>query len=383
MKVSPDGAIVAVFGDKMVGYVDGAEAWSKADAYTELVRLQDGTLLAAAGPNVIGFDPSTGKATFETTIPAPEGWEEPKNGKPKPLPGVVGAEAFGSQVLLAIADARFYVMDPPACVKKEPCLRPGGVLEGEYLEPAAVLKVADDGTRYLGEDDALRAFTLALELRFDLTAHANIVGMTPVGNNRLALAFGGEVALLDTDRCSGRTEIRLARNRANIAPKGCVIWRYGGELDDVSPAVIDESTIAANGNQRIQAVINGTDSWKSPLGAIGRVVPGDDGLLYTMTMDEAADGSMSTSVIAVDGKKGTASWSVDLPFTVESGAVIVTDSLRIDWQSGWIAVALDNQIALLSVPGPSEPAEAAPSEAAPADEGGSSGTPPEGDEPVE
>jgi outer membrane protein assembly factor BamB len=349
MKVSGTGALVAVYGDKMVGYVDGAEAWAKEAAYTELVRLKDGTMLAAAGPDVVAFEPDTGKVTFERSIEAPAG-SKPK--KDEPAPGVVGAETFGSQVLLAMADARFFVMDPPSCVKDEPtCLRPGESLAGEYLEPSAVLKVANDGTRFLGEDDTMRAFNLALELQFELAAAADIVGITTVGNDRLALAFGGEIALLDSTKCVGRTEIRLAKNRNNIAPKGCVMWRYGGELDNVAPAVIDDSTLAANGNQRLQAVINGVDSWKSPLGSVGRVVAVDAAVLYTMTVVEAEDGSMSTAVAAVDAEKGTVNWSAPLPFAVEDGAVVVVDSLSIDWQPGWIAVAKDAELAVVSVPG--------------------------------
>jgi hypothetical protein len=358
LRISNQGVVVFVFEDRMEGFRDKSKVWSKKGNFTELVRLVDGSFVGASGPKLEAFDPNTGETKFEFEVPGPESDGPPKKkGDDSPPPGIVGAATFGSQVLLAMADARFFVADPPACAAKEPaCTRPAGFLPGEYLEPAAVLTVSDSGTRILAEDDTMRAFDLALELEFDLEAHANIVGATPVAEKGLALAFGGEIAFLDIESCRGKGTVKLAKRGFTVAAKGCVAWRYGSGLDDVAPAVIDSETLAANGNQRLQAIVAGSDSWKTPIGSMGRVIRGNDGLLYTMASDESEDAT-TVSVKAVHPERGVVVWEVGLPFVLESGAVVVTDSLAFDWQGTWIAAGLDNNLAVLRIPGPTPPDE--------------------------
>ncbi len=347
VRVADDGVVVVAFDDALVGMSDGAASWTKEGVPVDLLRLQDGAMLSAIEDRLLAFDPATGETAFEVSIPAPE----VKRGKPKPPPPVVAAGTFGSQVLVALADARFFVVDPPACTKKDPaCLRPAGTLDGEYLEASTQLVIANDGTRFLVEDDTLRAFGIGFEQRFSLAAHSVLSSVTPAPEGRLALTFGGEVALLDVARCQGRSEVRLARSGATAAPKGCVSWRYGNTLDAAAPAVVDADTLAVNGERRLQVVAEGTDSWKSPLGSVGPVVAGAQNVLYAFTAESGDDGASTFALAAVDAARGTANWTIELPFEGSEQAPVTAASITMDWQPGWLAVALEQNIVVVALP---------------------------------
>lgn len=351
-RISGGGVVVGAFAESFAGFSEGGQAWSKEGTASELLRLQSGSMLATIADKVIAFDPATGDVLFEVQVPSPTPDTPPRKGrKPPPPPPIVAADSFGSQVLLALADARFFVVDPPACgQKKASCLRAAGELEGEFLEASTGLTVADDGTRFLREEDTLRAFDAAFDLKFSLTAHKPLAPVSPAPSNRLGVAFGGEIALLDTAKCESRMETRLARAGATVAPRGCVMWRYEADLDTAPPAVAAVSSLAANGNQRLQVVAQGSDSWKSPLGSLGRVISSQDGLLYTATVAENDEQAPAVSLSAVDAERGTVAWSVPLGFDLEAGAVIVADAVSVDYSPGWISVAIDNSIAVVALP---------------------------------
>lgn len=353
-RVAANGVVVAAFAESYAGFNEGGQVWSKEGTASQLLRLQSGSVLATIADRVVAFDPSTGEVQFEAQVPSPEPATPPRRGrKPPPPPPIVAADSFGSQVLLALSDARFFVADPPACSqKKASCLRPAGELEGEFLEPSTGLTVADDGTRFLREEDALRAFDAAFDLKFSLTAHKSLRSVSPAPDNRLGVSFGGEIALLDTPKCESRMETRLARGGATVAPRGCVMWRYEADLDPAPAAVVDGSSLAANGNQRLQVVVQGSDSWKSPIGSLGRVISSQDGVLYTATIAENEAQAPSVSLSAVDAERGTVSWSVPLGFELEADTVVVADALSVDWSPGWISVTLDDAIAVVALPAP-------------------------------
>ncbi len=345
LSVSSDGTLVAVFEAEAKGYLDGTQVWAKEGAFSPPVRLQDGTLAASLGPVVTGFVPATGDKKFEVTMPLPEPTGKPRKGKEAPPPPVVSMAPFGSQLFVAVANAKFFVIDPPTCEQEEPgCLRPAGSLDGEYLEKSARVSIVDDGTRLLVEDESMRAFDIALEEVFSLEASANIDGAIPIVGGRLALSFGGETALLNLAACAEGT-VRLARGTS--APKGCVQWRYGQGLDRVPPGVVDADTLAVSGNQRLQAVINGTDSWKSPIGAIGPVV-GEPELVFTVAMAKT-EADIRLSVKAVDAKLGTVAWSVPLPFTLPVDAQFDPTLVKIDKAGDYIAAAYGEHTAVLSI----------------------------------
>ena len=345
LSVARDGTLVALFEAEAKGYLDGTQVWAKEGAYTKPVRLQDGTLATSIGPVVTGFIPATGDKKFEVTIPAPEPTGKGRKGKDAEPPGVVSMAPFGSQLFVAVANAKFFVIDPPTCEQEGPaCLRPAGALEGEYLEKTARVSVVDDGTRLLVEDESMRAFDIALEEVFSLEASANIDGAIPIAGGRLALSFGGETALLNMAACA-EGSVRLARGTS--APKGCVQWRYGQGLDRVPPGVVDADTLAVSGNQRLQAVINGTDSWKSPIGAIGPVV-GEPDLVFTVAMAKT-EADIRLSVKAVDSKLGTVAWSVPLPFTLAADAQVDPTLVKIDKAGDYIAAAYAEHTAVLAI----------------------------------
>jgi hypothetical protein len=342
LTISDSGTLVVVFEAEAKGYLDGAQVWAKEGSYTGPVTLQDGTLVTSIGGVVTGFDPASGQQTFEVSIPAPA--PTGKRDRDKPPPAVVSVAPFGSQLSVAMADARFFVIDPPTCAKEEPaCLRPAGALEGEYLEPTAYLAVADDGTRLLVEDEGMRAFDIALAEVFSLEASANIVGAVAIPGGKLAVSFGGETALLSLASCAGGA-VRLSRG--TTAPKGCVQWRYGQGLDRVPPGVIDAETLAVNGNQRLQAVINGTDSWKSPIGAVGPVV-GEADQVLTIALAKS-DADIKLSVKSVDSKMGTINWTVPLPFALAADTVLDPSQLRLHKRGDWIVAAYGEHTAVLS-----------------------------------
>jgi hypothetical protein len=265
------------------------------------------------------------------------------------------AASFGSQVLVADQEARFFQVDPPTCIQGDPaCLRPAGALDGEVLEVGTRLSVADDGTRYLIEEDTLRVFTPLLDTVFELESPGRIVAVVPAGQSGLALAANGQVLLLQMPRCKGAT-LRLPG--VPTGSRQCFRWRYGVDLDDAPPAVIDENTLAVNGARRLHAVAEGTDSWKSPIGSVGAVLVGSDGLLYTLAVD--TEGEAALAVKAVHPGKGTVQWAVPLPFappTAPAAAegelatdVVIPETAVLDTRGAWIVAGFDQHVALVAV----------------------------------
>lgn len=349
VSIAADGTLVVVFEDRMKGYLGGAQVWEKEGSFTELLRLQDGGLVTSSGAAVVAFDPVSGDEKFRVDVvgggSASAGKKRKKDAPPPP---VVALAILGSQILAAGANAAFYVIDPPTCSAKQPaCLRPAGALDGEYLELDADLVATDDGTRFLIEDTSMRAFDLGLELAFEVDATARISAAVAVPGGKLAVAYGGSVALLDVVGCTGKGSARLSGSSAG--PRGCALWRYGGDLDDVAPGVVDGSTLAVNGNRRLQAVAAGTDSWKTPIGAVGRVIVGDGGLLYTMCMEDGPEGPMM-SVKAVTADKATAAWVVGLPFAPADAGSLAVDALRFDAEGAFIVAGSAENVAVLSIP---------------------------------
>ena len=336
------------------GFVDGKPAWKKEGTFGGVTRLVDGGVAATTGATIVAFDASTGEDRFRVDVPPPPGWPTTgRKGEPIPPPAIVASASFGSQLLVADQEARFFDVDAPACTKGEAaCIRPSGFLDGEVLEVGTRLSVADDGTRYLLEEDTLRVFDQSLATIFELESPGRISAVIPIGVGGMAIAANGQVSLLQMPRCRGAA---LRIPAVPVGSKHCFRWRYGIDLDDVAPAVIDEHTLAVNGGGRMQAVSEGTDTWKSPIGAVGSVLAGGDGLLYTMAVEDEGAGTV-IAVKAVHATKGTVVWSAPLPFTpadapAEKTADVVTpETLGLDMRGGFIAAALEQNIALVTIP---------------------------------
>jgi outer membrane protein assembly factor BamB len=360
--VTDRGTVFALAESGIEGYVDGKSAWKKEGSFGGITRLVDGGVVTTTGATIVAFDPSTGEERFRVDIPAPEGWPtKTRKGDPIPPPAIVAAASFGSQLLVADQEARFFEIDPPTCTKGEPaCLRPAGVLDGEVLEVGTRLTVADDGTRYLIEEDTLRVFDQLLATSFELESPGRIAAVVPIGASGLAIAANGQVSLLQMPRCRGAS---LRIPAVPMGSKQCFRWRYGIDLDDAAPAVIDEHTLAINGSRSMQALTEGTDAWKSPIGSVGPVLAGGDGLLYTIAVEQV-DGKSTAAVKAVHPLQGTVEWSVQLPFDAIAPAakegevaaeIVVPETLSIDTRGTWLVAALDQNVALVAIP--SAPAE--------------------------
>ncbi len=351
--VTDRGTVFVLGASSIEGFVDGKPAWKKEGTFNGFTRLVDGGVATTTGNAIVAFDPSSGEDRFRVEVPAPAGWPTAnRKGEPIPPPAIVAAASVGSQLLVADQEARFFEVDAPACTKgEEACIRPAGQLDGEVLEVGTRMHVADDGTRYLLEEDTLRVFDPSLETVLELESPGRISAVVPIGAAGLAIATHGQVALLQMQRCLGAS---LSLPGVATGSRQCFRWRYGIDLDDAVPAVIDEQTLAVNGGGRMQAVSEGTDVWKSPIGAVGSVIAGGDGLLYTMTVRDDAESTVA--VEAVHPTKGTVAWSVPLPFGPTVGAgenatdVVTPETLGLDTRGGFLAAALEQNIALVTIP---------------------------------
>lgn len=329
-----EGAAVALFDGALRGYAGGAEAWVKEGAYVDAVTTGDGTIVTALEGTLHGYAAASGESVFAVDVP--------KAKRSKKTPAVVAMDADTSGVLVALADARFLSVDPAACSSEaEGCIREVGLLRGEYLEASASVSLGEDGVRYLGEEDTMRAFDMDLRTTFSLSASADIRAIVRVPGNRVALQFGQETALLDTASCRGRAEVQLLPGGATKAPRGCVLWRYGRKLEPAAPAAVDTASLAMNEDGKLQVVAEGDDTWKSPLSTLGPAVYGD-GTLYTL----AASGE-GVSLLAVNAAKGTVDWSRPLPITASADDKA---AVALQWREGWVAASVGPHVALAQLP---------------------------------
>ena len=329
-----EGAAVGLFEGTLRGYASGAEAWTVEGAFVDAVSAADGTIVTVLDGKLKGYAASTGEPTFDVALP--------KAKRSKKTPSAVAMDADASGVLVALADARFLSVDPAACASEsDGCMREIGVLRGEYLEGSASVALGEEGVRYLGEEDTMRAFDLDFRTTFSLSASADIRAIVRVPGNRVALQFGQETALLDTASCRGRAEVQLLPGRATKAPRGCVLWRYGRKIEPAAPAAVDTASLAMNEDGKLQVVAEGDDTWKSPLNTLGPVVHGD-GVLYTLARQNEG-----LALLAVDAGKGTVAWTRPLPITATADDEA---AVGLQWRAGWVAASVGPHIALAQLP---------------------------------
>jgi hypothetical protein len=328
--------VVAAFEGSVVGYANGAAAWTFEGAHEGVFALGEDTVAVVLDAEVKLLSSTDGSEKASATLP-------PRGKKPV---DVVASDANDQHVLLALADARFLQVTPSACGEAPAegageCVRVVGRLSGEYLEPGSQVALGEDGTRYLAEEDSMRGFDLDLRTVFEASTAADIRSMVHVPGNRLALQFGQEAVLLDPARCRGRSEVRL-RTGDTQAPSGCVLWRYGKAIDPVPPAAVDTSSLALNERGKLQVVAEGDDAWKIPLGAFGPVALGD-GVLFTL----AADGD-SIVVAQVEASTGTITAKHVLPITSSGDDRADAKLAR---SGGTVAAAIGASIGVVSLPG--------------------------------
>lgn len=327
-------AIVASYEATVVGYTNGAAAWTFEGAHDGAFGMSDGSVTVVQADTVLGLSGQDGSTRFTAELP--------KQGKKAPL--VVASDSDGTHVLIALADARFLIVTPAACGDSPaedagPCLRTVGRLSGEYLEPSSSVTLGEDGIRYLAEEDTMRAFDIDLRTVFSASLPADVRSMVRVPGGRLALQFGQEAALLDVERCRGRSEVRL-RTSDTQAPAGCVLWRYGRAVDPVPPAAVDTSSLALNERGKLQLVVEGDDAWKIPLGAFGPVARGGDSLF---TLAVVGDG---LAVAEVDATSGAvkAKHPLALAATPEDRS-----QTRLRWSAGTVAASVGPHLGLLTL----------------------------------
>ncbi len=325
---------VASFTDKVVGYAGGAAAWTFEGAHDAAFGMTDGSVVVMQNSSAIGLSGEDGSERFKAEIP--------QQGKKDPH--VVASDSDGEHVLIALADARFLLITPAACGEAPAddagqCVATLGHLSGEYLEPRSQVAIGEDGIRYLAEEDSMRAFDNELGTVFSASMPAEIRSMVRVPGGRLALQFGQEAALLDVERCRGRSEVRL-RTEDTQAPAGCVLWRYGRAIDPVPPAAVDTSSLALNERGKLQLVVEGDDAWKIPLGAFGPVARGEDSLF---TVASVGDGFVVAEVDAVSGEV-KAKHPLPLAATHEDRVQV-----RLQWSAGIIAASVGPHIGVLTL----------------------------------
>ncbi len=324
---------VAAFDTAVVGYANGAAAWTSEGDNNAIAAMDDGSVVIVRPHAVVGLSGTDGTQQFE--IPFPESGSK--------SPQVVAADADGQQVLVALADARFMLVTPSACIPGAEggvCMDPVGRLEGEYLEPRSIVALGEDGTRYLAEEDTMRAFDRELGEVFSASLPADVRSMVSVPGGRLALQYAQEAALLDVERCRGRSEVQLESGDSTQAPAGCVLWRYGRALDPTPPAAVDTTSVAFNERGKLQLVAEGDDTWKTPLGAFGPVVFGD-GMLYTVAAQDDA-----LFIAVVDATNGSVAAEHPLPITPSDDDRTRT---HLVWGVGTVAAAIGPHIAVLTL----------------------------------
>jgi hypothetical protein len=339
--MTADGTLVVASDQKMVGIREGKEAWSKDGAFGDLAQLEDGSMVASRGGEIVGFNSGDGSEAF-AIAPGGPGKESP--------PQVVGAAVTGNEILVATEDAQFFGLDAAACKEgTDGCVRPAGRLRGEYLELGARLVAGADGTRYLVEDNVLRRFNPEFEVQFRLEAHSNLTGVVPVAEGRLGLAYGGEVALLDVAQCDKAKAFSLPRGRATDAPSKCLLWRYDHGADNAPPAVIDADTLALNAKGGLQAVAAGDDVWKLPLGSVGPVLRDDNGQLLTISAEEPdGDEGSALAVRAVSPDDAAVQWELPLPYRAQGDAMATAPMFVRGGR--WLAAGVGEKVAVLRIP---------------------------------
>jgi len=326
--------VVASYSSTVVGYADGAVAWTFEGEHDGAFGMTDGSVVVVQDATVLGLTALDGSERFKAELP--------KQGKKDPL--VVASDSDGEHVLIALADARFLILTPAACGDSPSedageCIRTVGRLSGEYLEPASTVAMGEDGVRYLAEEDSMRAFDIDLRTVFSASLPADVRSMVRAPGGRLALQFGQEAALLDIERCRGRSEVRL-RTGDTQAPAGCVLWRYGRAIDPVPPAAVDTSSLALNERGKLQLVAEGDDAWKIPIGAFGPVAHGGDSL-FTLAVvgDDLAVAEVDATSGAVKTKHPLA-----LAATPEDRAQTL-----LLWNAGTVAASVGPHIGLLTL----------------------------------
>lgn len=322
--------------DKVVGYRDGQQAWAFDGAHQAVFAIDEQVVVVQTSA-LVGLSATDGSPAFTADVP--------KRGKTDPE--VVAADADTSQVLLALADARFLLLTPSGCVEPADgeiddaiaCFRTVGRLAGEYLEPNTKVALGPDGHRFLAEEDALRGFDPDMRTIFEASTHADVRSIDGVAGGRLALQFGQETALLDVERCRSRSEARL-RTKDTQAPAGCVLWRYGYALDPVAPAVVGTDGLAMNERGKLQLVTEGDDAWKLPLGAFGPVATADD-VVFTLAVK--GDGLV---VAEVDARRATVRARHALPFNTPPEA---RAEARLQARGRTIAASVGTQLAVMKL----------------------------------
>ncbi len=328
--------VVAAFDGRVVGYANGSAAWTFEAAHEGVFVMGNDTVAVVLDTEVKLLSAPDGSENATVALP-------PRGKKPA---DVVACDADKEHVLVALADARFLQVTPAGCgaapdAAAGECVREVGRLSGEYLEPGSKVALGEDGTRYLAEEDAMRAFDLDLRTVFEASTAADIRSMVHVPGNRLALQFGQEAVLLDPASCRGRSEVRLQTGDTQ-APSGCVLWRYGKAIDPVPPAAVDTSSLALNERGKLQVVAEGDDAWKIPLGAFGPVATGE-GVLFTL-----ADGGDAIVLAEVEADTGTIKAKHTLPLDSTADERGDTKLVR---SGNTVAASIGAIIGVVSLPG--------------------------------
>jgi len=330
-----EGMTIASFRGSVVGYGGadgGAQAWTYEGEHEGIFPLQGGALAIPLTQKVIVVSAADGTERFSAELPGS-------------TPEIVAADADAGHVLLALSSARFVLLTVAACGDTPDegageCMREVGRLRGEYLEESCTVALGDDRKYYLAEDDALRAFDAELQLVFEASMPADIRSLVRIPGGRLSLQFAQEAALLDTKSCRGSQEVRL-RTSDTDGPAGCVLWRYGREVDPVPPAPVDADSVALNERGKLQVVRAGDDAWKVPLDTFGPVAVAS-GTLFTV----AAEGE-ELFVAEVDATNGSVDAMHPLPFSATSEDRATT---HVAWEPGRVAVSVGPNIGVLELP---------------------------------
>ncbi|MEM9453061.1 MAG: PQQ-binding-like beta-propeller repeat protein [Myxococcota bacterium] len=362
LELADDGTVLAVAGvesDGLVGLRDGKVVWRKAGDHARWLLPVPGspaTWVAAEENRVVAFDPSSGKERWTASLPALP--EDDGGG----MPAVRTAAVSGQGLLVLDGEGRFFLVNPERCASPpgtEGCVEAQGQLKREYLDSDVQLHVDAAGMRYVWEDDELRVFSAQMQRLMTIGAHDGL-GQVILDDPRLVLLIDGDVVVLDPTRCHSGTPVApsgwpqpgalvLSESECEGCvdpPEGCRTWRsFVRDSTYDRPALLDDGTVVVHAEEYTQAIADGTVRWKvglggqGPLATDGRRVFGVTGGLHE---------GEPPALLELDPTTGMPRWQS--PLSVEDGASIYGDDVRLVQGKGWLVASAQQTLTALKLP---------------------------------
>jgi hypothetical protein len=337
----------------------GKNLWRQPVQHQEwLLTLPDGTLLVTDTPRheLIGLDPDTGLDRFRVPVPKASDNEDDYSNR-----SVEGAAITPDGVLLALADARFFRMNPAACLAKAPCLTLHMHLPNETINDPS-LHPLPGGDLLLGESELFRQLSPTGQARASFHVRTSSADLTPLPPGRIAASMDDDLVLFDLAKCAGDKTIELPRKAGQLyvrgegecedcrpAPPGCVIARPNiGDVDATAPLLLKDGTlIVGNDEGVVRLAADGNLLWKSEVGIYGKPLELEGEIIGIASRPGEELGKSQGVVVAIDVATGKERWSRELP--VQAGLIISTDATVLAVAGHWLVAGYETSVSWLDL----------------------------------